>query len=222
MNFFKRKNKFKKLFNKRKKHFLMFFVVFILFLVSLSLFINPGSFGLLVKGASGSDIDNLSGFAKVLDDGTESSWISFNCISDPFIGGQNIFTFTFPLFFSFPSCQESDYGVNIEPDGSFTGFALSDKYGYIDFAPAGSSQMPQYSSSTGLITGFAKITDLGESGWLRLHEEIGQTYDAVSVDDYNGDLRGYAYNETIGWISFNVMMRACVVLQSIKLIIIDH
>lgn len=200
MNFFKRKNKFKNIVKKRKKYFLLSSAFFVLLLISLSIYINPNIFGLFAKKAIGSDIDNLSGFAKVLDDGT---WISFNCISDPYIGGQNIFTFTFPLQFSFPSCEELDYGVNIEEDGSLSGFALSDKYGSIDFAPDGYRQKPQYSSSTGLITGFAKIESLGEDGWLRLHEEVGQTYDAVSVDNYSGDLLGYAYNETIGWVSFN-------------------
>ncbi|MCF7820665.1 MAG: hypothetical protein K9M44_04330 [Candidatus Pacebacteria bacterium] len=176
-------------------------IFFVVFLVLLSFLLKPEYFGLKVDTVSGADDDNISGFAKVLDD---DSWISFNCISDPFLGGQNIFTFTFPMQFSFPTCDENAYGVNIASDGSFSGYALSDKYGPIDFAPASPPETLEYNSSTGLVTGYAKITDLGENGWLRFHEAVGgQPYDPVSIDDYNGDFEGYAYNNTIGWVSFN-------------------
>lgn len=196
-------NKKLKLNLKKKRQIWGLTLVFLVLIIVLSFVLKPDYFIFKTESVLGSDADNLSGFAKILDDGEESSWISLNCISDPFLGGQNIFTFTLPLRFSFPTCDEDAYGVNIESDGSFTGYALSDKYGYIDFAPVGSPQMPSYSSSTGLVTGYAKILDLGENGWLRLHEEVGQPYDPVSVDDYTGDFYGYAYNDTIGWVSFN-------------------
>ncbi len=170
-----------------------------LLLVAAHLLISPDSTNfswLWGQMAKTSDLDNVSGYAHTE---TSDSWISFNCNSAELV---DIFTFTFPMYFSFPPCSDNDFGVNGESDGSFTGYALSDAYGWIDFLPATSSP-PIYSSSTGLVTGYAHIISLGSSGWMQLHERVGEGKDGVSIDYITGDFSGYGWNPTAGWVSFN-------------------
>ncbi|NCD06916.1 MAG: hypothetical protein EOL97_12415 [Spirochaetia bacterium] len=171
-------------------------IIFVIYFKDINSFLN-------FKKTFGSDADNVSGFARVLEDyDSESNWISFNCTNDSGLGGQNVFPFTFDLYFSFPPCSENDFGVDIGDDGYFTGYALSDKYGSIDFSPATSSP-PFFDENTSLVSGYAKILSLGDDGWLNLAPTSDPvTYPPLEVD-VNGDFNGYAYNDTLGWVCFN-------------------
>lgn len=96
----------------------------------------------------------------------------------------------------------SSYGVNIEADGSFTGYGWSANIGWVHFAPVGPyPALPNYSakldSETGQITGWARALSYadGWDGWIRL--------DGVSMDAQTKEISGYAWgSDVIGWLKF--------------------
>lgn len=148
--------------------------------------------------------DNVRGFAHSSE---SQSWISFNCASDPSIGGQNIFTFNFitstavaepTMHFSFPNCTENDYGVNIDNNtGEISGKALSDHYGWIDFNHTSNPFEPKafYNSSTKEITGTAFVESLGNPTGKVNFQDI--------VVDADGFWHGHMTNEDMGNIKLN-------------------
>ncbi|MBI4779525.1 hypothetical protein HY797_03695, partial [Candidatus Falkowbacteria bacterium] len=105
-----------------------------------------------VKTISASASNNVSGWAWSSNIG----WISFNCTNDS------------------PACVNSNYGVDIDlTTGNFSGYAWSSSVGWIDFSPVGPyPEAPlnsaHYDSSTGNITGWAKILSMGANGWLKM------------------------------------------------------
>ncbi len=148
--------------------------------------------------------DNVRGFAHSSE---SESWVSFNCASDPTIGGQNIFTFGFDLsaavseptmYFSFPNCSQNDYGVTIdESTGAITGEALSDHYGWIDFNHDTNPFEPKafYNSSTQEITGTAFAEGLGTT-------DGKVDFNNMHVD-VDGFWHGYMSNDEMGNIKLN-------------------
>ena len=123
---------------------------------------------------------------------------------------------------SFNNCQYAeacsgidsgiDYGVNLEISGSYnlSGYAWNSNVGWILFSnnyPGGG--YPQHGAQLDLndrkFNGWAKILSLGDdNGWIKLAKD---SYD--SGPDYwsqlnnDGKLAGWAWNNMIGWLSFN-------------------
>jgi hypothetical protein len=106
-------------------------------------------------------------------------------------------------------CSTSNYGVNVsESGGPFSGYAWSSNVGWIDFAPVGPypstpSTAATYNAGTGVVTGWAKIVNLGDDGWLKLS---GTWTSGVAINSLT--FTGWAWNGNtsgtgIGWLSFN-------------------
>ncbi len=158
-----------------------------------------------IKTAFSAITDNVRGFAHSSD---SNSWVSFNCANDPNVGGQNIFTFTFStstdtsgsnMHFSFPTCAENDFGVNIDDDtGEISGRALSDHYGFINFNHSSHSYEPKayYNSSTKEITGTAYVENLGPT-------DGKVNFSDVYVTPSNGFWHGHMTNSEMGNIKLN-------------------
>ncbi|MCX6789117.1 MAG: hypothetical protein NTZ42_00695, partial [Candidatus Gribaldobacteria bacterium] len=102
-----------------------------------------------------------------------------------------------------PSGTISNYGVNVDSAGNFSGFAWSENIGWIQFDPAGPyPSSPNYSAkmstTTGALSGWIRALSNGDGwdGWIKLSN--------VSVNTANGIFFGYAWgNEVVGWLSFN-------------------
>ncbi len=107
-----------------------------------------------------------------------------------------------------------DYGVNIGDewvDGTllFSGYAWSDHYGWIDYAPEGpypNSGVPDHSvrwdPCTGEVSGWAKVLNLGDSGWISLSSPGGVSY-GVNISMETGAFEGYSWGDEVGWIHYN-------------------
>jgi hypothetical protein len=131
------------------------------------------------------------------------------------------------------SCDLSipNYGVNIDQDGNFSGYAWSSNAGWVSFYKSDSiANLPDdyafnincsnsctalnnctacYNLTNKNIYGWAKILRLGDNnGWLKLRKgaEAGSDY-GVNIAG-NGEFMGYAWNGNdnnigLGWASFN-------------------
>ena len=144
--------------------------------------------------ASAGEGDNLFGWAW----NSEAGWISFNnCV----YGG---------------GCSGYSYGVNLnEGTYALSGYAWSSNVGWISFSasgtpgysyPAGGN--PQHGAQLDPVTrrfsGWAQILSLGSDGWVKLAKDShdsGPDYYVELLPD--GKLAGWAWNNMIGWISFN-------------------
>lgn len=185
-----------------------FAVAFIFLLILVAHFyISPQAFfgaKFFQNTAFSATTDNVRGFAHSSE---SQSWISFNCASDPTVGGQNIFTFGFKsspalaepsMYFSFPNCLENDFGVTIDDStGAITGKALSDHYGWIDFNHETNPFSPKafYNSTTKEITGTAYVESLGSvDGKLNFNSMT------ISPD---GFWHGHMTNSDMGNIKLN-------------------
>jgi hypothetical protein len=185
---------------------LVLIFVFVFILVA-HFYVSPSAFfavKLFKNPVFSAVTDNVRGFAHSSE---SQSWISFNCASDPSIGGQNIFTFNFvtstavaepTMHFSFPNCTENDYGVNIDNNtGEISGKALSDHYGWIDFNHISNPFEPKafYNSSTKEVTGTAFVESLGNP--------VGKVNFQDIVVDADGFWHGHMTNEDMGNIKLN-------------------
>ncbi|MCF7795409.1 hypothetical protein K9M50_03555 [Patescibacteria group bacterium] len=194
---------------KMKKIILKTFIIVFVFLFILVAHFNisPQAFlgaKLFQNTAYSAVMDNVRGFAHSSE---SQSWVSFNCASDPTVGGQNIFTFNFStssvvveptMYFSFPSCDQEEYGLNIDDStGEISGKALSDHYGWIDFNHDTNPFTPKayYNSSTKEITGTAFVERLGNPDGKVNFQDID-----VDVD---GFWHGHMTNGDMGNIKLN-------------------
>ncbi len=97
--------------------------------------------------------------------------------------------------------------MNINQDGTLSGYAWSENIGWINFAPAGPyPALPNYSArvdlTTGEVSGWARVLAYGGGwdGWIKLR---GTNY-GVSINKTSGEFSGWAWSDmVIGWISFN-------------------
>lgn len=144
------------------------------------------------------DADSVSGYAR--DD--TYGWISFNCNNDT-SGDLDGFDFIFPFELFRFTCglshlgEGDDYGVNIDDNGDFSGFAWGETSGWIDFAPV-TATPPKYSLIDYSITGTAKI--LSSNGWLDLE---GGAFAGSTIEPVSGDWSGYGWNDTSNFMSMN-------------------
>ncbi|MEI6596819.1 MAG: hypothetical protein WCL13_01230 [bacterium] len=169
-----------------------------IFAFGLSLAIVYYEFGYKqnVRTSSASSINNITGWGWSSNIG----WISFNCTNDS------------------PACADSSYGVSVNlQTGDFSGYAWNSNVGWIDFDPTmdlvtypgcGYPEAPcnatKYIPSTGAVTGWAKILNMGDDGWIKLS---GSWSNGVTINS-SGVFSGWAWNANndssgIGWISFN-------------------
>lgn len=110
----------------------------------------------------------------------------------------------------------AQYGVNLNTsDLSLSGYAWNSNVGWIQFDnsntvgssyPAGGYPQhgAQYDSASRTFSGWAKILALGDDGWIKLAKDShdsGENYWTRLLDD--GKLAGWAWNNKIGWLSFN-------------------
>lgn len=68
-----------------------------------------------------------------------------------------------------------DYGINVEDDGTVTGYLWSENIGWVrfenpdsDLSPEGTPAKAEYNPTTGKMSGWAKVLALGNDGWLKL------------------------------------------------------
>ena len=138
--------------------------------------------------------DNLFGWAW----NSQAGWISFNnCV----YGG---------------TCSGYNYGVKLdENDYTLSGYAWSDNVGWIKFdnsgvvgysypeggSPKHGAQIdPDYKT----FSGWAQILSLGSDGWIKLAKDAHDPGEGYQVYlGSNGKLYGWAWNNMLGWISFN-------------------
>jgi hypothetical protein len=148
---------------------------------------------ILMPPTLASDNDNLFGWAW----NPVIGWISFNnCEYDD-------------------DCSGINYGVKLETSDAYSlsGYAWNSNVGWIGFSegyPTGEGFEPHssvlYEQSTRKFSGWAKILSLaGDSdGWIKMakdNSDGGEDYGTELAD--NGQLTGWAWNNKIGWISFN-------------------
>lgn len=110
------------------------------------------------------------------------------------------------------SAAVSDYGVNIDGSGDFSGYAWSSNVGWVWFGatttcPAGTCQA---NVSIDNVSGWAKILSLGDSdGWISLECEntttCGTSDYGVTFNQLTGEFGGWAWSSTLGWVSFNAL-----------------
>lgn len=124
-------------------------------------------------------------------------WISFNNIT----GGGS-----------------TEYGVDLDEfTGEISGYAWSENIGWIDFSPLGPyPSSPDWSACVDFpgsgqicdgvgdyeLSGWARaITYGGDNGWIKM-QYLTTPYGIV-FNSSTEELEGYAWSDTIGWISFN-------------------
>lgn len=103
------------------------------------------------------------------------------------------------------------YGVKLEPSGGYplSGYVWNSNVGWIlfeDSYPVGAE--PQHGARLDPVTrkfsGWAKILALGDDGWIKLAKDsYDRGPDYWSQLNNDGKLAGWAWNNTIGWISLN-------------------
>ncbi|MEK7172921.1 MAG: hypothetical protein AAB740_03015, partial [Patescibacteria group bacterium] len=146
-----------------KKQFLIFVGCFLAISAIFLVWFWPA------REARAGDSQNVNGFAWSENIG----WISMNSsncdtnndgLSDGSVAGC-------PL----AGVSISNYGVNIDSLGNFSGFAWSENIGWIQFDPVGPyPASPNYSAkmdtATGAVTGWARALSYGGGwdGWLKL------------------------------------------------------
>ncbi len=126
---------------------------------------------------------------------------------------------------SVSSSTPVDYGVEINnTTGDFSGYAWSEMFGWIYFGPdttiptyglIASSSAPsdpktwaKFATTTGAVTGWAKILLAGADGWIKMSDDSVDVWNGkgVKIDLATGDFSGWAWNNdsaNVGWISFN-------------------
>ena len=112
----------------------------------------------------------------------------------------------------------ANYGVDIDSDGNFSGYAWSENIGWISFnrtdtgAPPGAPDYNPYLAKVDLdmgeVSGWARVLAYGNAeGWIKLRcygdECITSDY-GVYIDRDTGEFHDWAWGDTVtGWISFN-------------------
>jgi len=213
-----------------KINFLLGFIVLILLIISGSFLLRAKFFekesGVTPTMAAGSP-GNVSGFAW----GENFGWVSLNsndCDTDKngFIdtnamvngcGGNNSTTVAFP------------YGVNLDTaSDELSGYAWTENLGWLYFGPdatlAGYGSIASSSApatpknwakvdSNSFITGWAKVLNLGNDGWVKFSDATIPTWNATGAKLLaNGNdsiFDGWAWGgdkpteNGLGWLSFN-------------------
>ena len=182
------------------------------------LFISIGLFLFLGTGqALASATDNVFGWAW----NDNIGWISMNSLNCD--GDGNNFIDIACGGVDNNSVAVVDYGVKVDADGNFSGYAWSEIHGYIKFNPAGPGwpENPDHgveldildkdvNNNQANITGWARICTLaddvancqnGTAGWIEFEDDAPFGFD-TSLDKANY-LHGYAFSDAIGYISWN-------------------
>ena len=177
---------------------------YIFFFLLAGFFLLSGDFNKnnLARAGNG---ENVTGFAWSENFG----WISFNSKDCDIDGNGTVTAGENPpdgcLLGVIPN-----YGVDIDTNGDFSGFAWSSNLGWISFNRTGSGgagnppgQPYQSSGSlahldlgTGQVDGWAKALILDADGWIKLRKystDTGASY-GVSVDTITGQFSGWGWN----------------------------
>ena len=128
------------------------------------------------------------------------------------------------------ACSISNYGVNINTSGQFSGYAWSSIVGWISFNRCGSDGncltadgdtgdppgqpyqngtfIADYNQGNDQVRGWAKILSMGADGWIKFRKFGSDSGPNYGVSISNGKFMGWAWNANdngsgIGWISFN-------------------
>lgn len=104
----------------------------------------------------------------------------------------------------YANTDNTDFGVNINPDGTLDGFAWGENIGWINFSTEATSpgQGAHYDVSTGLFSGYA----WGENvGWINLGDINHRP--AARVSDANGD--GFTDVNDISYVLFRLGNSGC-------------
>lgn len=186
-----------------KKLLLLFVLIAALFIISWSQEVDAGAG------------QNVSGWAWSENIG----WISFNSANcDP---DGNGLTGT-STYVQCPVNQPiTNYGVNIDTNHKFSGYAWSENVGWITFNESDLQGCPStpcradINSGNGEVSGWARVlaassTDPGGwDGWIKLRgvSKDGSSY-GVSWNPITEELEGWAWSDMVaGWISFNCLDR---------------
>ena len=191
-------------------------IISVLCVLGVFVFQNLGKHTEEVKAGSAHNVFGFAwaGVPQASGEKLGLGWISFNCNSPEL-----------PT----PRCSQTNYGVNIEPDGNISGYAYFDmddpntpehEVGWIDFDPSGpypncppttcpdgSPDYSAYVDISGKVTGWARALnqDGGWDGWILLGPIVkGGTDYGVYIDPATGQFHGWAWGDDVmGWISFN-------------------
>ena len=141
-------------------------------------------------------------------------WVSFNSTNCDSNGNGITDTGNYPQ--CLVGATSTNYGVTINSNGNFAGYAWSENIGWISFDPAAPyPASPNYAACLDLpgsaqacngignykAGGWARALSYGGGwdGWIKLR---GANY-GVEVDKDTGDFSGYAWSDAvIGWINF--------------------
>lgn len=190
---------------------------YILFFLLAGFFLLSGDFNKnnLARAGNG---ENVIGFAWSENFG----WVSFNSKDCDINGNGTVAAGENPPA-GCPLGAISNYGVNVDTNGDFSGFAWSENLGWISFNRSATGNPPgqpylngtgpiaHLNSGNGQVDGWAKALILGADGWIKFRKfgsDSGASY-GVSVDLATGQLSGWAWNGNTtqgvgaGWLSFN-------------------
>lgn len=196
-----------------KKFILFVSISFSAMIIASFIFVAEQPNNDFTKFAKADTSDNLIGYAWSENIG----WVSFNCMNRHQFCANDLSVMCDTDSDCVTAgvggvcaneCSNSNYGVNVAADGSFSGYAWSPNVGWISFDPAGPyPQLPdtsvRYDSGTGQVTGWAKIIGLNDNGWMKMS---GSWTDGVSMNNYI--FHGWSWNEGndgsgMGWLSYN-------------------
>ena len=98
------------------------------------------------------------------------------------------------FFFGISTVSAQNPSINATPDGAITGWGWSDTIGWISF---------------NCITDGSNCATSAYGVTVTPGQELGSGNLNPAIR--NADLSGYAWSPNIGWISFNFLIRLCVV-----------
>ncbi|MBU4348095.1 hypothetical protein KJ671_01130 [Patescibacteria group bacterium] len=170
----------------KRIHLIIFFIIF-LGLISYSFVFYSN----ISRSQEGEILDNeLVGYGW----NNNIGWISFNCENSQ-------------------HCEASNYKVVADNDGVLSGYAWSERMGWISFDQSDLDNCPfgecearindwnkQFTNAMPL-TGWAKI--LIDNSWIHLfNDDLEDDIKYGARVHSSGSISGYAWSESVGWISF--------------------
>jgi len=133
------------------KIFKLALILFFVFLIGAFLLVKEK-----IDAVRAGEADNVAGWAW---SSNNFGWFSANCSNLGLC----------------PDTDRIDYGLNVEDDGTVSGYLWSENIGWVRFsnpdgepAPRGAVARAIYDPVFGTLSGWAKILTLGEAGWLKL------------------------------------------------------
>ena len=166
-----------------KKHFQkkLFLLIILVFCFVFLGFVKDKTDDVFAQGSSLADLTGWAWSGGGSEPGV--GWVSFSC--------ENL-----------GECSTSNYGVQLDSDGNFSGYAWSGVLGWLNFNPgSGFPHQPNHGAQvdldTGQVTGWAQFVS-GE--WVLMS---GAAFSGVVLDLNTGEFSGRAWGSNkVGWLDF--------------------